>query len=43
MGALQRRGLLERAFFAGEHLSHLPAWQKGAGLSARRVVNNIHS
>jgi monoamine oxidase len=28
-------------YFAGEHLSHVGAWQEGAVLSARRVVNMI--
>ena len=28
-------------YFAGEHLSHIPAWQQGAFLSAHRVVNLI--
>ena len=28
-------------YFAGEHLSQIPAWQQGAFLSAHRVVNMI--
>ena len=28
-------------YFAGEHLSHVGAWQEGAILSARRVINLI--
>lgn len=28
-------------YFAGEHLSHIPAWQQGAFTSAHRVVNLI--
>jgi monoamine oxidase len=28
-------------YFAGEHLSHLGAWQEGAVLSARRAANMI--
>ncbi len=28
-------------YFAGEHLSHIPAWQQGAFSSAHRVVNLI--
>jgi monoamine oxidase len=28
-------------YFAGEHLSHIGAWQEGAILSARRVINMI--
>ncbi len=28
-------------YFAGEHLSQLPAWQQGAFMSAHRVVNMI--
>ncbi len=28
-------------FFAGEHLSHVGAWQEGAMLSARRAINMI--
>jgi len=28
-------------YFAGEHLSHLGAWQEGAILSARRTINMI--
>ena len=27
--------------FAGEHLSHVGAWQEGAILSARRAINMI--
>jgi monoamine oxidase len=26
-------------YFAGEHLSHVGAWQEGAILSARRAIN----
>jgi monoamine oxidase len=26
-------------YFAGEHLSHVGAWQEGAMLSARRAIN----
>jgi len=26
-------------YFAGEHLSHVGAWQEGAILSARRTIN----
>ena len=28
-------------YFAGEHLSHVGAWQEGAILSARRTINMI--
>jgi len=28
-------------YFAGEHLSHIGAWQEGAILSARRGINMI--
>ena len=28
-------------YFAGEHLSHVGAWQEGAILSARRAINMI--
>ena len=28
-------------YFAGEHLSHIGAWQEGAILSARRTINMI--
>jgi len=28
-------------YFAGEHLSHIGAWQEGAILSARRAINRI--
>jgi monoamine oxidase len=28
-------------YFAGEHLSHIGAWQEGAMLSARRAINMI--
>jgi monoamine oxidase len=28
-------------YFAGEHLSHVGAWQEGALLSARRAINMI--
>lgn len=30
-------------YFAGEHLSHIGAWQEGALLSARRAINKIDS
>jgi monoamine oxidase len=28
-------------YFAGEHLSHIGAWQEGAILSARRAINML--
>ena len=28
-------------YFAGEHLSHIGAWQEGAVLSARRSINML--
>jgi monoamine oxidase len=28
-------------YFAGEHLSHVGAWQEGAMLSAHRAINMI--
>jgi monoamine oxidase len=28
-------------YFAGEHLSHVGAWQEGAILSARRSINML--
>ena len=32
-----------RVYLAGEHLSHLTAWQEGAVLSAHQVVENLHA
>ena len=31
-----------RTYFAGEHISYIPAWQEGAVLSALDTISRLH-